>query len=83
MLITVCKNVIMSNNKRKWVDPAPPIRIGKTKGGPPIDHAFEVKIKDKQGNVVAHVISTETGEPVVRCGAKGAIETEYPVEITR
>ena len=75
--ITVCKNVIASNNKRDWVDPDPAIRISNTKSGKVVDRASIVAILDKHGQEVARVISTMDGKPVVKCGAKVAIETKF------
>lgn len=80
-VITVCKNTIAANNKRGWKNPMPAIRVGRTKGGEAIAHAHEVHITDREGNIVASVISTTDGQQVVRCGAKVAIVTEYPVLI--
>ncbi|MBD99741.1 MAG: hypothetical protein CMO34_07855 [Verrucomicrobia bacterium] len=79
--ISVCKNVIASNNKRGWVDPNPAIRVSKTKAGKVTHRAHALAIKDKQGNVVATIVSTQDGEPVVKCGAKVTIITEYEPEI--
>ena len=33
MFLSVCKNVIQSNNKRGWIDPDPTIRVSNTKSG--------------------------------------------------
>lgn len=79
--ISVCKNVLASNNKRKWVDPDPAIRISRTKSAPALMRAHQLAIKDKDGNIVATVVSTTDGKPVIGCGAKVAIITEYPTEI--
>lgn len=76
--ISVCKNVIASNNKRGWVDPDPCIRISTTPSGKVVDRAHEVGIVDAQGNIVARIVSTKDGKPVIKCGAKVAIVTEYP-----
>lgn len=78
-VITVCKNVIGQNNKAGWKNPKPPVRIANTCGGEYTDHVFEVSIKDKNGEEVAKVITTKDGKPVVKCGAKVAIITKYPV----
>lgn len=79
--ISVCKNVIASNNKRGWVDPNPAIRVSSSKSGRVTGRGHTVAIKDAAGNVVARIISTVDGEPVVSCGAKVAIVTEYDVEV--
>ena len=81
MILTVCKNTIASNNKRKWENPAPAIRIAKTKSGKYTDHAHTLDILDKEGNVVASILTTQDGKPIVKCGAKVAIETKYPVKV--
>ena len=78
-VISVCKNVIQSNNKRGWVDPQPAVRIAKNKSGSATDRAHSVAIVDKNGDVVARIISSQDGQPVVKCGAKVAIITEYDV----
>lgn len=78
-VITVCKNVIMANNKREWVDPKPPIRVATTSGGGPKDHVFNLYIVDKDDEVVAELITTHDGKPIVKCGAKVAIFTKYQV----
>ena len=77
--ISVCKNVIASNNKRKWVDPDPAVRVSRTKSGKVVGRYHELGIVDADGNVVAKVISTQDGNPVIKCGAKVAIITEYDV----
>lgn len=79
--ISVCKNVIMSNNKRKWVDPEPSIRVASSRSGKAQTRGFIVAIKDKEGNVVAKIITTKDGNPILKCGAKVAIMTEYDVEV--
>lgn len=78
-VLTVCKNVIAGNNKRNWVDPQPAVRIAKNKRGSATDRAHSVAIVDKNGDIVARIISTRDGNPVVKCGAKVAIITEYDV----
>ncbi len=79
--ISVCKNAIASNNKRKWVDPDPAIRVSKTKSGKAIKRARTLAIKDKEGNTVAKVISSQDGKPVISAGAKVVIVTEFETEI--
>jgi hypothetical protein len=79
--ISVCKNVIASNNKRKWIDPSPAIRVSDTPSGKVTKRAHTLSIKDKDGNTVARIISTKDGNPVIKCGAKVAIITEYPTEV--
>ena len=79
--ISVCKNVIMSNNKKGWCDPEPAIRVSRTPAGKVVARAHTIHILDKEGNRVASMISTKDGEPVIKCGAKVALVTEYPVEV--
>lgn len=79
--ISVCKNVIASNNKRKWVDPEPAIRVSGSPSGAVISRAHTLLIKDREGNVVARIVSSQDGKPVIKCGAKVAIITEYDTEI--
>lgn len=78
-VLTVCKNVIASNNKRGWVNPEPAIRIANTKGGKVVGRANIVEIKDKNGEVVATLESSTDGKAIVKCGAKVALFTKYPV----
>lgn len=78
--ISVCKNVIASNNKKKWVDADPSIRISKSKSGKAISRVFSTAILDSQGNEVARIVSSKDGNPVLKCGAKVAIITEYPTK---
>lgn len=80
-VISVCKNVIASNNKRGWKDPAPAIRMARTAAGAATEHAHEVAILDRAGNVVAIIKSTTDGKPVVKCGAKVAIITMHPARV--
>jgi hypothetical protein len=82
-IITVCKNVIASNNKQGWKDPSPAIRISKSSGGAATGRAHEVAIMDKAGNVVATIQSTMDGQPIVKCGAKVAITTVYPARVIK
>lgn len=79
--ISVCKNVIASNNKRKWKDSQPAIRVSRSAYGKVINRAHTLFIKDKDGNAVARIVSTQDGSPVIKCGAKVAIITEYETEI--
>jgi hypothetical protein len=79
--ISVCKNVIASNNKRGWTDPQPAIRVSKTPSGKVVERAHTLAIKDREGNIVARIVSTTDGKPVIKCGAKVAIITEYPAEV--
>ncbi len=75
--VSVCKNVIGSNNKRNWVDPDPCIRVSRTPSGRVSQRAHSLGIVDANGNIVARIISTTTGLPVIKCGAKVAIITDY------
>lgn len=79
--VSVCKNVIAANNKRNWKEPDPAIRVSNTPSGKVTKRAHTLLIKDKDGNVVARIISTTDGNPVIKCGAKVAIITEYETEI--
>ena len=79
-VISVCKNIIASNNKRHWIDPDPAIRVSNTKSGKVIMRTNCLKIVDREGREVGRVISSIDGNPVVSCGAKVAILTKYPVE---
>ena len=79
--ISVCKNVIASNNKRKWADPDPAIRVSGSRSGKVTHRAHTLAIKDAEGNVVAKIVSTQDGEPVIKCGAKVAIICNYEPEI--
>lgn len=81
MYVSVCKQVIGSNNKKGWVDPAPAIRVSRTPSGKVQQRAHTLLIKDKEGEVVAKVVSSTDGKPVIKCGAKVAIITEYDTEI--
>jgi hypothetical protein len=78
--VSVCKNVISSNNKKNWENPDPAIRVSKTPSGKVTKRAHTVLIKDKNGETVARIVSSRDGKPVIKCGAKVAIITEYPVE---
>jgi len=80
-VLSVCKNVIAANNKRGWQCPEPAIRISRTASGKATERGHIVAIKDKDGNVVARIISSQDGKPVIKCGAKVGIVTVYPVEV--
>tara|TARA_Y100001951_G_scaffold104787_1_gene117837 strand:- start:47121 stop:47381 length:261 start_codon:yes stop_codon:yes gene_type:complete len=75
--ISVCKNVIASNNKRGWKDPQPSIRVATAKYGKVVTRSNRVGITDKDGNVVAEIVATTDGEPVIGCGAKVGLITEF------
>lgn len=79
--VSVCKNVIASNNKKNWENPDPAIRVSNTPSGKVVKRAHTLSIKDKDGNTVARIVSSMDGNPVIKCGAKVAIITEYPVEV--
>jgi hypothetical protein len=79
--ISVCKNVIYSNNKRGWVQPDPAIRVSHSSGGVAKERAHRLGIRDRSGNIVATIISSTDGKPVLKCGAKVAIVTEYETEV--
>lgn len=77
--ISVCKNLIASNNKRNWEKPEPTIRVSKTPSGKVTMREHSVGIVDAQGNVVAKMVATQDGKPVIKCGAKVALITKYDV----
>ena len=79
--VSVCKNVIAANNKRGWDDPMPAIRVSRTASGKVQQRAHTLLIKDKDGNTVARIVSSQDGKPVISCGAKVAIITEYETEV--
>lgn len=79
--ISVCKNIIQSNNKRGWNEPDPAIRVSKTKSGKAIARGFTVGIKDADGNIVATIRTTKDGNPIIKAGAKVVIETVYDVQV--
>ena len=79
--ISVCKNVIASNNKRGWENPSPAIRVSNSKSGKASKRGHILAIKDSSGEEVARIISTTDGNPVIKCGAKVAIITKYETEI--
>jgi len=81
MMISVCKNVIASNNKAGWLFPEPAIRVSTTKSGKVVQRAHKLAIKDKDGNIVATILSSTDGNPVIKCGAKVAIDTVYETEV--
>lgn len=80
-MVSVCKQVIASNNKAGWVDPSPAIRVSNTPSGRVTQRAHVLAIKDKDGNTVAKVVSSTDGKPVIKCGAKVAIITDYNTEV--
>lgn len=79
--ISVCKNIIQSNNKKGWNDPDPAIRISRTKSGKATGRGFTVAIKDAAGNIVARIRTTKDGKAIIKAGAKVVIETVHDVEI--
>lgn len=78
-ILTVCKNVIQSNNKKGWVNAEPAIRIANSKSGKAVGRSHSVSILDKNGDAVAEIVTTKDGKAIVKCGAKVAIFTKYPV----
>ena len=80
-IISVCKNVIASNNKAKWLNPLPAIRVARSKAGKVTARAHKIGIVDKNGEIVATMISTTDGKPVVKCGAKVALVTEFDIVV--
>lgn len=79
--ISVCKNVIQSNNKKGWINADPAIRISRTKSGKAVARGFTVAIKDAAGNTVARIHTTKDGKALIKAGAKVVIETLYDVEV--
>lgn len=77
--VSVCKNQIASNNKKGWIDPEPTIRVSNTPSGKVTKRAHKIGIVDAEGNIVARMVATEDGDPVIKCGAKVALITEYDV----
>ena len=75
--ISVCKNMIAQNNKNGWVDPAPTIRVANSKSGKVVNRSNRIGVLDREGNVVAELIATNDGKPVISCGAKVALITNY------
>jgi hypothetical protein len=76
-MISVCKNVIASNNKKGWKSPAPAVRVSTTKYGKVVMRSNRVGIVDKDGTVVAEIVATTDGNPVIGCGAKVGLITEF------
>lgn len=77
--ISICKNVIAKNNKKNWENPDPTIRVSRTPSGKVVKRSNSVGIVDSQGNIVARLVSTTDGKPVISCGAKVALITDYDV----
>jgi len=77
--VSVCKNVIAANNKHQWRDPDPTIRISNTPSGKVVARAHEIGIVDASGNIVARLLATKDGKPVIKCGAKIALVTDFPI----
>ena len=77
MYISVCKNVIQSNNKKGWVDPDPVIRVSNTPSGKVVIRSNRLGIVDKTGALVAELVATTDGKPVIKCGAKVALITQF------
>lgn len=82
--VSINKHRIAKNNKGKWVDPVPCIRISDGKNKPPISYVSDLLVVDEGGRPVAWLVTTSTGEPVLKCGAKVALVTLYDtVEVKR
>lgn len=79
--VSVCKQIIAKNNKEGWRDPQPAIRVSSTPSGTACKRAHRLAIKDANGTVVAEILSSSDGKPVLRCGAKVAIVTVYETEV--
>jgi len=79
--VSVCKNIIASNNKRGWRNPLPTIRVSKTPSGKVSARAHTIGIVDKNGVVVAKLVATKTGKPIIKCGARVALITNYDILI--
>lgn len=77
--VSVCKQQIAINNKNGWADAKPTIRISNTPAGKVTGRANSVGICDKDGNIVARLLATTDGEPVIKCGAKVALITDYDI----
>lgn len=77
--VSVCKNQIASNNKKGWINPEPTIRVSNTPSGKVTKRAHTIGIVDKDGNIVAKMLATTDGKPVIKCGAKVALVTDYDV----
>lgn len=77
--VSVCKNVIQKNNKNNWENPEPTIRVSESPSGRVTQRAHRIGIVDADGNVVARMVATQDGTPVISCGAKVALITEHPV----
>lgn len=79
MYLTVCKNKIAQNNKKDWIAPEPVIRVSKSPSGKVVMRSNRVGIVDRTGALVAELIATEDGKPIISCGAKVALVTKYDV----
>jgi hypothetical protein len=79
--VSVCKNVIASNNKKGWKSPDPTIRVSRTPSGKVVERAHTIAIKDAKGNIVARLVATKDGKPVIKCGAKVGLITTFPIEV--
>jgi hypothetical protein len=74
MYISINKHRIACNNKNNWVNPLPCIRVSKTKSSKG-EYCFYAGIQDEEGNIVAEVIQSNDGAPLLNCGAKIVIKT--------
>ncbi len=81
--ISVCKNVIQTNNKtiREGLDRelAPPIRIQNGKSGDKVtcNHAL---LKDSHGAVIGRIFY-QADAAIIKCGAKVVIEFDGEIEV--
>lgn len=79
--VSVCKTVIAQNNKNGWLDPKPSLRVSRTPSGKVTHREHSVGIVDAAGNVVARLVATQDGKPIISCGAKVALITEHDVVV--
>lgn len=83
--LSVCKNVIQRNNKtiREGLDRPiePPIRIQTGKSGAKVT-CNEAILRDSHGTEIGR-IHYQPSDPILKCGAKVAIEFYGEIEVVR
>lgn len=74
--VTINGHTIRSNINK--AEPAPPIRISKSKHGAP-EYATQAVIKDEAGNEVARLVY-DPQQAIMGCGARLVLQTKFPVQ---
>lgn len=82
-VISISKEAIAHNMRVGWncLNSKKPVRVSLTPQDANPIYANVVEIFDRQGNIVAAVVTSKDGNPIANYGTHVVIYTEYPAKV--